>query len=76
MAVLFVNENDLTPARSIGQLLAGALIGILTATVLHELSTSWVVLGPRPPAHRRAGAQPRAAQGPGHRLPGLLGRST
>ena len=45
MAVLFVNENDFTPARSIGQLVAGALIGILTATVLHELSTNWVVLG-------------------------------
>jgi len=45
MAVLFVNENDLTPARSIGQLVAGALIGILTAIVLHELSTSWPMLG-------------------------------
>lgn len=45
MVVLFVNENDFTPARSIGQQLAGALIGILTAFVLHELSTNWVVLG-------------------------------
>jgi hypothetical protein len=45
MAVLFVNENDFTPARSIGQLVAGALIGILTAIVLHELSTSWPMLG-------------------------------
>ena len=45
MAVLFVNENDLTPARSIGQMVGGALIGILTAMVLHEISTSWVVLG-------------------------------
>ena len=45
LAVLFVNENDLTPARSIGQQVAGALIGILTAIVLHEISTSWVVLG-------------------------------
>lgn len=45
MAVLFVNENDLTPARSIGELVAGALIGILTAIVLHEISTSWLVLG-------------------------------
>lgn len=45
MAVLFVNENDLTPARSIGQQVAGALIGILTAQVVHELSTSWVALG-------------------------------
>jgi hypothetical protein len=45
MAVLFVNENDLTPARSIGQQVAGALIGILIAIVLHELSTSWPMLG-------------------------------
>ena len=45
MAVLFVNENDLTPARSIGQLVAGALIGLLTAIVLLEISTSWMVLG-------------------------------
>jgi hypothetical protein len=45
LAVLFVNENDFTPVRSIGQLVAGALIGILTAIVLHELSTSWPMLG-------------------------------
>lgn len=45
MAVLFVNENDLTPARSIGQQVAGALVGILTAQVIHELSTSWLALG-------------------------------
>jgi hypothetical protein len=45
MAVLFVNENDLTPARSIGQQVTGALVGILTAQVVHELSTSWVALG-------------------------------
>jgi hypothetical protein len=45
MVVLFVNENDFTPARSISQLVAGVLIGIVTATVLHELSTNWVVLG-------------------------------
>lgn len=45
LAVLFVNENDLTPARSISQQVGGALIGILTAMVLHEISTNWVVLG-------------------------------
>ena len=45
MAVLFVNENDLTLTRSVGQMVAGALIGFLTAMVLQELSTSWVVLG-------------------------------
>ena len=45
MAVLCVNENDLTPARSSGQLMAAALIGTLTAIVLHEISTSWAMLG-------------------------------
>jgi uncharacterized membrane protein YgaE (UPF0421/DUF939 family) len=45
IVVLFVNENDLTPARSIGQMVGGALVGILTAMVLHEISTSWVTLG-------------------------------
>ena len=45
MAVMFVNENDLTPVRSIGQIVGGALIGILTAMVLHEISTGWLVLG-------------------------------
>ena len=45
MAVLFVNENDLTPARSIGQQVAGALIGVLIAIVLQEISTSWAMLG-------------------------------
>lgn len=45
LAVMFVNENDRTPARSMGQVIAGALIGLLTAQVLHELSTGWLLLG-------------------------------
>jgi hypothetical protein len=45
LAVMFVNENDLAPGRSIAEVLAGALIGLLTAQVLHEISTGWVVLG-------------------------------
>lgn len=45
LAVMFVNENDLAPARSIAEVLAGALIGLLTAQVLHEISTGWVVVG-------------------------------
>ncbi|MEY4359671.1 MAG: hypothetical protein RLZZ631_1157, partial [Cyanobacteriota bacterium] len=43
MAVLFINDNDLTPVRSMGQLVGGALIGILTAVVLHEFSSGWLV---------------------------------
>lgn len=43
MAVLFINDNDLTPVRNIGQLVGGALIGILTAVVLHQFSSGWLV---------------------------------
>ena len=44
-AVLFINENDVTPVRSIGQMVGGALVGILTAVVLHDFSTAWPMLG-------------------------------
>ncbi len=44
IAVTLVSDGLPIPARNIGQLVAGALIGILTAFVLHELSTSWVML--------------------------------
>ncbi len=44
MAVVFINENDLVPARTVSQQVAGALIGILTAVVLHEISSGWLVL--------------------------------
>lgn len=43
MAVLFINDNELTPLRSSGQLVAAALVGILTATVLHQISQGWLV---------------------------------
>jgi uncharacterized membrane protein YgaE (UPF0421/DUF939 family) len=43
MAVLFINDNELTPVRSLGQLVGGALIGILTAVVLHQFSEGWLV---------------------------------
>ena len=43
MAVLFINDNELTPVRSLGQLVGGALVGILTAVVLHHFSQGWLV---------------------------------
>jgi hypothetical protein len=43
MVVVFINDNDLTPLRSIGQMVAGSVIGILTAVVLHNLISGWVV---------------------------------
>jgi len=43
MAVLFINDNELTPLRNVGQLVGGALIGILTAVVLHQFSSGWLV---------------------------------
>ncbi|MGA0020756.1 MAG: hypothetical protein ACO3GW_01190 [Vulcanococcus sp.] len=43
MTVLFINDNELTPVRSVGQLVGGALVGILTAVVLHQFSSGWLV---------------------------------
>lgn len=42
LAVVFINDNDLTPLRSIGQMVAGSVIGILTAVVLHNLLSGWL----------------------------------
>jgi hypothetical protein len=43
MTVLFINDNELTPVRSMGQLVGGALIGILTAVVLNQFCSGWLV---------------------------------
>ena len=43
MTVLFINDNEPTPVRSMGQLVGGALIGILTAVVLNQFSSGWLV---------------------------------
>jgi hypothetical protein len=43
MVVVFINDNDLTPLRSISQMVAGSVIGILTAVVLHNLISGWAV---------------------------------
>jgi hypothetical protein len=45
MVVVFINENDLTPARSILQMIGAALVGILTAMVLKDFSSAWPMLG-------------------------------
>ena len=34
VTVVFINDNELTPVRSVGQLVGGALVGILTSVVL------------------------------------------
>ena len=43
MAVLFINDNDLTPLRNVGAQVGAALVGILTAVVLHQFSGGWLV---------------------------------
>ncbi|MFZ9950951.1 MAG: hypothetical protein ACO3FA_01540 [Vulcanococcus sp.] len=45
MVVVFINENDLTPARSIAEMIGAALVGILTAMVLKDFSSAWPMLG-------------------------------
>lgn len=44
LAVLFINENELSPLRSSVEILAGALVGILTGLVLHHIATGWLTL--------------------------------
>ncbi len=44
MAVIFINENDLSPLRSIGTFLAASTIGILTGLVVHHIATGWLVI--------------------------------
>ena len=43
MAVLFINDNELTPLRFVSQMVGGAVIGILTAVVLHQISSGWLI---------------------------------
>jgi len=43
VAVLFINDNELTPLRFVSQMVGGALIGILTAVVLHAFTSGWLV---------------------------------
>jgi uncharacterized membrane protein YccC len=43
VAVVFINDNELTPLRFVSQMVGGALIGILTAVVLHAFSSGWLV---------------------------------
>ena len=44
LAVIFINENDISPLRSIGQLLAAAMVGLLTGMVVHHIATGWLML--------------------------------
>jgi uncharacterized membrane protein YgaE (UPF0421/DUF939 family) len=43
VVVVFINDTELTPLSNIGQLAGGALIGILTAVVLHQFSSGWLI---------------------------------
>lgn len=43
VAVVFINDNALTPLRFVSQMVGGALIGILTAVVLHQISSGWLI---------------------------------
>lgn len=44
MAVIFINENELSPLHSIGTFLAASTVGILTGLVVHHLATGWLVV--------------------------------
>ncbi len=44
LAVIFINENDISPLRNSAQVLAAALVGILTGLVVHHIATGWLML--------------------------------
>lgn len=44
LAVLFINENDTSPLRSLGEIMAAALVGILTGLVVHHIASGWLTL--------------------------------
>jgi len=44
LAVLFVNENQIAPARQMVQFLGGAIVGVITALVLFQFSSGWLML--------------------------------
>lgn len=44
LAVVFINENDLSPLRSLGEILAATLVGILTGLVVHHIASGWLTL--------------------------------
>ena len=44
LVALFVNENQIAPARQMVQLLGGAIVGVITALVLFQFSSGWLML--------------------------------
>jgi hypothetical protein len=44
LAVIFINENDLSPLRSLAEILAAALVGILSGLVVHHIAAGWLML--------------------------------
>jgi len=44
LAVIFINENDLSPLRSLAEILAAALVGILTGLVVHHIASGWLTI--------------------------------
>ena len=44
LAVIFINENDISPLRSLGEILLAALVGILTGLVVHHIASGWLML--------------------------------
>jgi uncharacterized membrane protein YgaE (UPF0421/DUF939 family) len=44
LAVIFINENDLSPLRSLAEILAAALVGILTGLVVNHIASGWLMI--------------------------------
>jgi len=44
LAVIFINENDLSPLRSLAEILAAALVGILSGLVVNHIASGWLMI--------------------------------
>lgn len=44
LAVIFINENDISPLRSTALILVAGLVGILTGLVVHHIANGWLTL--------------------------------
>lgn len=44
LAVIFINENDLSPLRSLAEILAAGLLGILTGLVVNHIASGWLMV--------------------------------
>lgn len=44
LAVVFINENDLSPLGSLGEILAATMVAVVTSLVVHHIASGWLMI--------------------------------